>query len=71
MGEPPLTYLTRWRMTRAQQLLRTSTAPLPAVAREVGYDSPFAFAKAFKRHTGDSPGRYRTSQRTKDPSTDR
>lgn len=60
MGEPPLTYLTRWRMIRARGLLISSDAPLSAVARAVGYQSPFAFARAFKRHMGESPGRFRS-----------
>ncbi|GAA1798903.1 AraC family transcriptional regulator [Luedemannella flava] len=63
VGLPPLTYLTRWRMVRAQQVLRANSAPLDTVAREVGYDSAFAFSKAFKRHTGVSPARYRESVR--------
>ncbi len=67
MGEPPLTYLTRWRMTHAQQLLRGGNATLSTVARKVGYDSQFAFAKAFKRYVGESPGRYRVNTRTDQP----
>jgi AraC-like DNA-binding protein len=63
VGLPPLSYLTQWRMVRAQQLLRSGSAPLDAVAREIGYDSAFAFGKAFKRHTGVSPGRYREAVR--------
>ena len=59
VGEPPLTYLTWWRMTVAGQLLRESDAPLSAVAQQVGYASEFAFAKAFKREFGIAPGRYR------------
>lgn len=59
VGEPPLTYLTWWRMTTAGRLLRESDAPLSAVAQRVGYSSEFAFAKAFKRAFGISPGRYR------------
>lgn len=59
VGEPPLTYLTWWRMTVAGQLLRESDAPLSAVAQRVGYASEFAFAKAFKREYGIAPGRYR------------
>ena len=59
VGEPPLTYLTWWRMTVAGQLLRESDAPLSAVAQRVGYASEFAFAKAFKREFGIAPGRYR------------
>ncbi|MFD0363553.1 AraC family transcriptional regulator [Nocardia sp. GCM10030253] len=59
VGEPPLTYLSWWRMTTAGRLLRESDAPLSAVARRVGYTSEFAFAKAFKREYGTPPGRYR------------
>ena len=59
VGEPPLTYLTRWRMTLAARILRESDAPLAAVAARTGYRSEFAFAKAFKREFGQAPGRYR------------
>jgi AraC-like DNA-binding protein len=59
VGEPPLTYVTRWRMTTAARILRQQDAPLAAVARQVGYTSEFAFAKAFKREYGQAPGRYR------------
>jgi len=58
-GQPPLTYLTWWRMVLAGRLLRSSDLALDAVARRVGYTSEFAFAKAFKRHVGIAPGRYR------------
>lgn len=59
VGEPPLTYLTRWRMTLAGALLRDSPQPLSVIADRVGYDSEFAFARAFRRHHGVAPGRYR------------
>ncbi|ROT33260.1 AraC family transcriptional regulator [Micromonospora sp. HM5-17] len=59
VGQPPLAYLTWWRMTLAARRLRDSDAPLAAVAREVGYTSEFAFAHAFKREYGLAPGRYR------------
>jgi AraC-like DNA-binding protein len=59
VGEPPLTYLTRWRMTTAARLLRESDAPLAAIAARTGYRSEFAFAKAFKRECGQAPGGYR------------
>ncbi len=62
VGEPPLTYLTRWRMITAARLLRRDRAPLAAVARAVGYRSEFAFAKAFKREYGIAPGAYRTQR---------
>jgi AraC-like DNA-binding protein len=59
VGEPPLTYLTHWRMTTAARLLRESDAPLASVAARTGYGSEFAFAKAFKREYGQAPGGYR------------
>lgn len=62
VGEPPLSYLTWWRMTLAGRLLRESDAPLSSVAQQVGYSSEFAFAKAFKREFGIAPGRYRREQ---------
>jgi AraC-like DNA-binding protein len=63
VGEPPLTYLTRWRMTIAAQLLRETDLPIESVAARVGYGSPFAFGKAFKRSMGDAPGAYRRAHR--------
>lgn len=59
IGEPPLAYVTRWRMLTAARLLRDTDAALSAIARKVGYTSEFAFAKAFKREYGLAPGRYR------------
>lgn len=59
VGEPPLSYLTRWRMLTAARLLRDTDTPLAGVARKVGYQSEFAFAKAFKREYGLAPGQYR------------
>ncbi|MFB7608986.1 AraC family transcriptional regulator [Streptomyces gardneri] len=59
IGQPPLGYLTWWRMTTAARLLRTSDAPLRSIAAQVGYTSEFAFAHAFKRTHGTPPGAYR------------
>jgi AraC-like DNA-binding protein len=59
VGEPPLTYLTWWRMTRAGQLLSRGDQPLATIARQVGYQSEFAFSKAFKREFAVSPTAYR------------
>ncbi len=63
VGEPPLHYLTRWRMQKAQRLLRDGRAPLSDVAASVGYDSEAAFSKAFKRAVGAAPGTYRRKAR--------
>ncbi|WP_116246499.1 AraC family transcriptional regulator [Nocardiopsis sp. FIRDI 009] len=59
VGQPPLAYVTWWRLTRARALLRETDAPIGAIAARVGYGSQFAFANAFKREFGTSPGRYR------------
>ncbi|MBI5496089.1 MAG: AraC family transcriptional regulator [Deltaproteobacteria bacterium] len=59
MGEPPLTYLARWRMGLAARLLVESDASLAEVATRVGYESEFAFSRAFKRIRGRAPGAFR------------
>ena len=62
-GQPPLTYLTWWRMTIAATALRDSDAPLSTIAKQAGYGSEFAFAAAFKRQHGTAPGKYRRQNR--------
>ncbi|MFD5520734.1 AraC family transcriptional regulator [Streptomyces sp. NPDC127066] len=62
VGEPPLGYLTWWRLTLAGRLLREGDQPLRVVAQRTGYASEFAFAKAFKREYGIAPGRYRAQR---------
>ncbi|MGI5152046.1 AraC family transcriptional regulator [Plantactinospora sp. CA-294935] len=64
VGQPPLAYLTWWRMTLAARLLRDGDAPLATVARQVGYTSEFAFAHAFKREYGSAPGGFRRTARS-------
>jgi AraC-like DNA-binding protein len=59
VGEPPLAYLTRWRMALAARRLRDGDEPVEAIARAVGYTSEYAFNRAFARHRGEPPGRYR------------
>lgn len=61
-GQPPMTYLTWWRMTTAARLLRATDLPLPSIAARAGYGSPFAFSHAFKRHFGVPPREYRASE---------
>lgn len=62
VGEPPMTFLTTWRLTLAADLLRESGSTLTAVARKVGYSTPFAFSTAFKRLHEVSPQQYRDRQ---------
>jgi AraC-like DNA-binding protein len=63
VGEPPLHYVTRWRMQKAAKLLREERVTLADIAARVGYDSEAAFSKAFKRALGESPGAYRRAAR--------
>lgn len=60
VGEPPLAYLTRWRMELAARRLTATTGPIGPIARSVGYTSEYAFNRAFNRVHGITPGRYRT-----------
>jgi AraC-like DNA-binding protein len=66
VGEPPLAYLTRWRMHVAAHRLRATTQPVESVAHSVGYRSEYAFNRAFARHRGQPPGRYRRTARNAD-----
>ena len=59
MGEAPLTYLTRWRLALAADLLVSTGHTLAAIAAKVGYANPFALSAAFKRVHGESPRDYR------------
>jgi AraC-like DNA-binding protein len=59
VGEPPMTYLTGWRLALAADLLREPDATLGTVARRVGYGSAFALSTAFKRVRGISPRDHR------------
>jgi AraC-like DNA-binding protein len=64
VGQPPMQYLTRWRMQVAANLLTQSEAKVFAVATEVGYDSEAAFSRAFKKNTGMAPGGWREIRRS-------
>ncbi|MBJ6760418.1 AraC family transcriptional regulator [Myxococcaceae bacterium JPH2] len=64
VGEPPLKYLTRWRMSLAAKILKTTSESVDEIATRVGYDSSTGFGKAFQRHLRVSPGRYRATAPT-------
>jgi AraC-like DNA-binding protein len=59
VGQPPMQYLTRWRMQLAASLLTAEPAKISAVASEVGYESEAAFSRAFKSLVGFSPAVFR------------
>jgi AraC-like DNA-binding protein len=59
LGMSPLRWLTEHRLTLARERLERTDLTLAAIAVEVGYESEFAFAKAFKRLVGIAPGQFR------------
>ena len=60
--ETPLSYLTNWRISRAQKLLVTDNSNITAIAANVGYRSEAAFNRIFKSKTGHTPAVYRKSK---------
>lgn len=54
VGEPPATYLRRWRLTLARQDVAKGDR-IDAIARRYGYRSSEGFARAFKKHFGENP----------------
>ena len=61
LGQPPMTYLTEWRLGLAADKLREPGATVTSVARDVGYSTPYAFSAAFKRVRGVSPSEHRAA----------
>lgn len=59
VGEPPMAYLTSWRLAMAADLLCRPDMTISAVARQVGYSTAFALSAAFKRERGMSPQQHR------------
>ncbi len=64
LGEPPMAYLTRWRLQLAARSLESTPRGVAQIAAEVGYESEAAFNRAFKRQFGAPPARYRRERRT-------
>jgi len=63
LGQSPLQALRTIRMKKAEQLLIETDHGLARIAADVGYDSEFAFSRAFTRHAGVRPGQFRRSGR--------
>lgn len=63
LSEPPMTYLTRWRLQLAARSLTRTSRGVADIATDVGYESEAAFSRAFKREFGQPPGRYRSDHK--------
>jgi AraC-like DNA-binding protein len=61
VGQPPMAYLTAWRLALAADRLASSSATTAVIALEVGYSNAFTFSAAFSRVYGISPTDYRRS----------
>jgi AraC-like DNA-binding protein len=63
IGEPPMQYLTRWRLALGARALKEGSEPVIDVAQRVGYESEAAFNRAFKREFGVPPATWRRQNR--------
>jgi AraC-like DNA-binding protein len=63
VGEPPMQFLTAWRLTLAADLILDPAETIASVAEQVGYGSAYALSAAFKRVRGVRPGEHRSAQR--------
>jgi AraC-like DNA-binding protein len=64
LSEPPMTYLTRWRLQLAARSLESTSRGVAEIAADVGYESEAAFNRAFKREFAKPPGRYRSDHKS-------
>ncbi|MBL8642641.1 MAG: AraC family transcriptional regulator [Rhodospirillaceae bacterium] len=63
VGCAPMEYLSRWRMSLAQDALSRGKIPLDRVAANIGYESASAFSTAFRKRIGCAPGAFARAQR--------
>jgi transcriptional regulator GlxA family with amidase domain len=64
LKEPPMAYLTRWRLQLGAQMLASTSYSVAQIAAEVGYESEAAFNRAFKRDFDFPPARFRNRPRS-------
>lgn len=64
LGEPPMAYLTRWRLQLGAQMLNSTSYSVAQIAAEVGYESEPAFNRAFKREFNLPPARFRAESKS-------
>jgi AraC-like DNA-binding protein len=66
LDEPPMAYLTHWRLQLGAQRLASTSYSVAQIAAEVGYESEAAFNRAFKREFTVPPARFRVQSRSAD-----
>jgi AraC-like DNA-binding protein len=59
LGTTPHSYLLRYRITQAKELLAETTIPVATIARQVGFASESNFSYRFGEMCGQSPSAYR------------
>src|SRR6185436_10689583 len=59
-GMTPLQFVTRERITRAQQLIRETRRSLIEIGLDVGYKNPSHFAQVFRKVVGLTPTEFRS-----------
>ena len=64
VGQPPMRYLSSWRLQLGAEMMRDHRHGIAAVATHVGYDSEAAFNRAFKRRLGQPPATWRDRMRS-------
>jgi AraC family transcriptional regulator, alkane utilization regulator len=67
IGEPPLAYLTKWRMNLAAGYLRDEQLSIRQIGERVGYESQASFTNAFKRNFSFSPREYKEKHKPMAP----
>ena len=63
LGEPPITYLSRWRLQLGARMLTSTSFSVARISGDVGYESEPAFNRAFNREFGAPPARFRMRAR--------
>jgi AraC-like DNA-binding protein len=63
LGQPPMAYLTQWRLRLGARALTSGDRSVAEIASDVGYETEASFNRAFKRHFQQPPARYRNSSR--------
>ncbi|KQU52414.1 hypothetical protein ASG84_24850 [Rhodococcus sp. Leaf278] len=63
LGRPPVAYLAAARIELAKQMLAHDHVTVTEISRRLGYGSDAGFSRAFQRHEGASPARWRAARR--------